>query len=146
MAISFATSAIYEIEKYKAGVELIKEWSKNQRNFPLSKVVQVYNFIKGTNEKPSGCGSCNSKFLVGIKNYVKYAELYFQRKGIDYDTVETEEVIPNPTEELIEEGRYIDNIEVVHIETIKIEKDGETKEITANKLDWYLKREWKVLS
>ena len=55
----------------------------NRRTFPIEKLVEYYNDIKGTHETAVGCRPCQAtKFYNGIKNYVTYGELTLINNGV----------------------------------------------------------------
>lgn len=52
------------------------EIGTNRRNFPIERLVEMYNDIKGTNEKAVGCKPCQAtKYYNGIQNYAYFGEL-----------------------------------------------------------------------
>jgi hypothetical protein len=54
----------------------LKEIGNDRRNFPIERLVEMYNDIKGTNEKAVGCKPCQAtKYFNGIQNYAYFGEL-----------------------------------------------------------------------
>lgn len=52
------------------------EIGNNRRNFPIERLVEMYNDIKGTKEKAVGCKPCMAtKYYNGIQNYAYFGEL-----------------------------------------------------------------------
>ena len=74
--ISVAQINGYTKEKVIKAKRYLKEIGSNKRNFPVEKLVEMYNDIKGTNEKPQGCKPCQlTKFYNGLQNYAYFGEL-----------------------------------------------------------------------
>jgi hypothetical protein len=96
-SITVSKSHNYTKENVILGEKLLAEWGQNQRNFSLDKIIEVYNQIKGVKENKSTCKSCDSgKFLIAIKNYVKYGRLVLQNEGVIFD--KEEKIIPDKNE------------------------------------------------
>lgn len=100
----------YTVEKVLRAKKYLREIGMNRRTFPIEKLVEYYNDIKGTHETAVGCRPCQAtKFYNGIKNYVTYGELTLINNGVatesDLDEnkavqgVETNDVEQQPTEE-----------------------------------------------
>ena len=54
----------------------LKEIGTDRRNFPIERLVQMYNDVKGTNEKAQGCKPCQAtKYYNGLQNYAYFGEL-----------------------------------------------------------------------
>lgn len=54
----------------------LKEIGNDRRNFPIERLVEMYNDIKGTKEKAVGCKPCQAtKYFNGIQNYAYFGEL-----------------------------------------------------------------------
>lgn len=54
----------------------LKEIGNDRRNFPIERLVEMYNEIKGTKEKAVGCKPCQAtKYFNGIQNYAYFGEL-----------------------------------------------------------------------
>lgn len=89
--ISVATVNGYTAEKVIRAEAYLKEIGSNRRNFQIERLVEMYNDIKGTNERAVGCKPCQaSKFYNGIQNYAYYGRLTLANRGIDIDAVKEE--------------------------------------------------------
>lgn len=54
----------------------LKEIGKDRRNFPIERLVEMYNEVKGTHEKAVGCKPCQAtKYFNGLQNYAYFGEL-----------------------------------------------------------------------
>lgn len=54
----------------------LKEIGSDRRSFPIERLVDMYNEIKGTNERAVGCKPCQAtKYYNGIQNYAYFGEL-----------------------------------------------------------------------
>lgn len=54
----------------------LKEIGANRRNFSIERLVEMYNDVKGTNEKAVGCRPCAAtKYYNGLQNYAYFGEL-----------------------------------------------------------------------
>ena len=74
--ISVATCNGYTLEKVIKAKRYLREIGTNRRNFPTERLVEMYNDVKGTNEKAVGCRPCQAtKFYNGIQNYAYFGEL-----------------------------------------------------------------------
>lgn len=74
--ISVARVNGYTREKVIKAKRYLKEIGNNRRTFDIERLVEMYNDIKGTNEKAQGCKPCQaSKFYNGIQNYAYFGEL-----------------------------------------------------------------------
>lgn len=80
--ISVAQVNGYTKEKVLRAKKYLREIGTDRRNFPVEKLVQMYNDIKGTNEKAVGCRPCQiSKFYNGLQNYAYFGELTLINNG-----------------------------------------------------------------
>jgi hypothetical protein len=84
----------------------LKEIGSDRRNFPIERLVEMYNDVKGTNEKSVGCKPCQAtKFYNGLQNYAYFGELTLINNGIctkdelDINKVVEEVKVEEPTEE-----------------------------------------------
>lgn len=103
----------YTVEKVLKAKEYLKEIGANRRNFPIERLVEMYNEIKGTREKAVGCKPCQAnKYYMGLQNYVTYGEITLINNGIatkedlNPDLIKKEEPIIEEAvkeEEIIEE-------------------------------------------
>lgn len=97
----------YTVEKVLKAKEYLKEIGANRRNFPIERLVEMYNEIKGTREKAVGCKPCQAnKYYMGLQNYVTYGEITLINNGVDPDELDPknveEEVDIEVTEDKIE--------------------------------------------
>lgn len=73
----------YTVEKVLKAKEYLKEIGSNRRNFPIERLVEMYNEIKGTREKAVGCKPCQAnKYYMGLQNYVTYGEITLINNGV----------------------------------------------------------------
>lgn len=73
----------YSVKKVLKAKEYLKEIGENRRNFPVERLVEMYNDIKGTREKAVGCKPCQAnKYYMGLQNYVTYGEMTLINNGI----------------------------------------------------------------
>ena len=84
----------------------LKEIGSDRRNFPVERLVEMYNDVKGTNEKSVGCKPCQAtKFYNGLQNYAYFGELTLINNGIctkdelDINKVAEEVKVEEPKEE-----------------------------------------------
>ena len=83
----------------------LKEIGSDRRNFPIERLVEMYNDVKGTNEKSVGCKPCQAtKFYNGLQNYAYFGELTLINNGIctkdelDINQIVEEVKVEEPTE------------------------------------------------
>ena len=92
--ISVATVNGYTVKKVKKAIEFVK---KANRRTPLNDYLQMYNYLKDTNEVVRGCNSCAyTKYKLAVERYAKYGYLTLVNTGtdpslLDTDLVETKE-------------------------------------------------------
>lgn len=99
----------YTVEKVLKAKEYLKEIGANRRNFPIERLVEMYNEIKGTREKAVGCKPCQAnKYYMGLQNYVTYGEITLVNNGVDPDELDPK----NVEEEKVDIEVTEDNIEV----------------------------------
>ena len=101
--VSVAAINGYSLEKVKKAKEYLNEIGSNRRNFPIEKLVQYYNDIKGTKESAVGCKACAAnKFYNGIANYYEYGRLTLIANGkateADFEVNKVEVEEPKPIE------------------------------------------------
>lgn len=110
--ISVATINGYSVEKVRKAKLYLNEINRDRRNFPIEKIVEMYNDIKGTREKAIGCKPCQAtKYYNGLQNYVTYGEItlitngYSTKEELDpfYKPEKVEPKEEEPKEEIIEE-------------------------------------------
>ena len=106
--ISIAAKNGYRMDKVLKAKEYLEEIGGNRRNFNPERLVEMYNDIKGTNEKAIGCKPCAmNKFYNGIQNYFTYGKLTLITNGLateaDFEKkkVEEEKPIENAENRLI---------------------------------------------
>ena len=74
--VSVAAINGYTKENVIKAKRYLREIGNDRRNFPIEKLVDMYNDIKGTKEKAVGCRPCQAtKFYNGIQNYAYFGEL-----------------------------------------------------------------------
>ena len=95
--ISISAVNGYTAEKVRKAEEYIKEIGGNTRTFPLQRLVEMYNDIKGTHEKAPNCRCQFSKYYMGIQNYITYGRLTLSANGINVDDVQEEPVVVEET-------------------------------------------------
>lgn len=104
--IAIAAKNGYRMDKVLKAKEYLDEIGSNRRNFNAERLVDMYNDIKGTNEKAIGCKPCAmNKFYNGIENYYKYGRLTLITNGLA-----SEEDFEKKTPEIVEE-KPIENAE-----------------------------------
>lgn len=112
--ISVATINGYSVEKVRKAKLYLNEINRDRRNFPIEKIVEMYNDIKGTREKAIGCKPCQAtKYYNGLQNYVTYGEItlitngYATKEELDpfYKPEKVEPKEEEPKEEIIEEEK-----------------------------------------
>ena len=92
--ISVSTVNGYTEEKVKKAIKFVK---KANRRTPLNEYLQMYNYLKDTNEVVRGCNSCAyTKYKLAVERYAKYGYLTLVNTGtdpslLDADLVETKE-------------------------------------------------------
>lgn len=69
----------YTVEKVKAAMQFI---NSSGRNTTLQEWVDIYNYIKGENDKVAGCKPCAAaKYTASVRNYAKYGYLTLLNEG-----------------------------------------------------------------
>lgn len=104
--ISVAAINGYTKENVIKAKRYLNEIGSNRRNFPIERLVQMYNDVKSTNEKAVGCKPCQAtKYFNGLQNYAYYGELTLINNGkctkddLDLDKINTKEVETKVAEE-----------------------------------------------
>lgn len=93
--ISVSTVNGYTVEKVKKAIEFVK---KANRRTPVNDYLEMYNYLKDTNEVVRGCNSCAyTKYKLAVERYAKYGYLTLVNTGtdpslLDTDLAETKEV------------------------------------------------------
>lgn len=81
--ISVSKSHNYTVEKVKYAMDFLK---RQGRNTTLDEWVDVYNYVKGTNETAKGCQRCAAaKFKAGVNNYAHYGYMTLINEGHSSD-------------------------------------------------------------
>lgn len=101
--ISVASINGYTAEKVLKAEEYLKEIGGNMRAFPLDRLVEMYNDIKGTKDRVPSCRCQASKYYMGLQNYVTYGKLTLAANGIDIYSKEDEPKDVAPEEEVKED-------------------------------------------
>ena len=74
--VSVASVNGYTKDKVILAKRYLKEIGNNRRTFPIERLVEMYNEVKGTNDKPQGCKPCQAtKYYNGLQNYAYFGEL-----------------------------------------------------------------------
>lgn len=112
--ISVAQVNGYTKENVIKAKRYLREIGKDRRNFPVERLVQMYNEIKNTNEKPQGCQPCQiTKFYNGIQNYAYFGELTLinnnrcTKDDLDLDKIDAAQA-EEPQPEKVEEDKKSD--------------------------------------
>lgn len=97
--ISVAAKNGYRLDKVIKAKEYLDEIGSNRRNFNIERLVEMYNDIKGTNERAAGCKPCAAnKYYNGLMNYYTYGKLILINNGLateaDFETKKEEEEKP----------------------------------------------------
>ena len=86
--ISVSTVNGYTEEKVKKAIEFVK---KANRRTPLNDYLQMYNYLKDTNEVVRGCNSCAyTKYKLAVERYAKYGYLTLVNTGTDPSLLDTD--------------------------------------------------------
>lgn len=81
--VSVASKNGYTVENVIKAKRYMKEIGSDRRNFPIERLVEMYNDVKGTNEKAVGCKPCQAtKYYNGLQNYVYFGELTLVNNNI----------------------------------------------------------------
>lgn len=98
-----ANVSVAQINGYtKEGVikakRFLREIGSDRRNFPIDRLVEMYNELKGTSERSAGCRPCQAtKFYNGIQNYAYFGELTLvnnnrcTREELDIDIIDSKQ-------------------------------------------------------
>ena len=74
--VSVASLNGYSKDKVILAKRYLKEIGSNRRTFPIERMVEMYNEVKGTKEKAQGCKPCQAtKYFNGLQNYAYFGEL-----------------------------------------------------------------------
>ena len=104
--VSVATVNGYTKENVIKAKRYLKEIGSDRRNFPIERLVEMYNDVKGTNEKAQGCKPCQAtKYFNGLQNYAYFGELTLvnnnkcTKDDLDLDKIDAKEVETEVAEE-----------------------------------------------
>ena len=104
--VSVASVNGYTKENVIKAKRYLKEIGSDRRNFPIEKLVEMYNDIKGTREQAQGCKPCQAtKYFNGIQNYAYFGELTLvnnnkcTKDDLDLDKIDAKEVETEVAEE-----------------------------------------------
>lgn len=118
--IAVASVNGYKKENVIKAKRYLREIGQNRRNFPIERLVEIYNDVKETNDKPTSCTPCSmTKYYNGIQNYAYFGELTLINNGkatkeeLDLDLIdaaqrqeaEKEQDTETPEDEITEEER-----------------------------------------
>jgi len=130
--ISVAPVNGYTAEKVLKADEYLKEIGNNRRNFSIDRLVEMYNDIKSTNIKASGCRPCQAtKLYNGIQNYSYYGRLTLLNRGINVDELV---VVDNIKEEENKASGEVENGSKMGVKE-KLEKARAAKKAKQSKND-----------
>lgn len=74
--VSVASVNGYSKDKVILAKRYLKEIGSNRRTFPIERLVEMYNEVKGTKERVQGCKPCMAtKYFNGLQNYAYFGEL-----------------------------------------------------------------------
>ena len=120
----------YTVEKTLIAEKMLAEFALNQRHFPLEKIVETYNTIRGTNVQVPDCKSCGvEKYITSIKNYAKYGRMTLINDNPNAFDVPVEDIKPQP--QVIAPERIVTGIED-KVEEEPVEKIKEVKTKKSN--------------
>jgi hypothetical protein len=104
--ISVAQINGYTKENVIKAKRYLKEIGNDRRNFPIERLVEMYNEVKGTKEKAIGCKPCQAtKYFNGLQNYAYFGELTLinnnkcTKDDLDLDKIDAKEVETEVAEE-----------------------------------------------
>lgn len=111
--VSVAQINGYTKENVIKAKRYLKEIGNDRRNFPIERLVEMYNDVKGTKEKAIGCKPCQAtKYFNGLQNYAYFGELTLinnnkcTKDDLDLDKIDAKEVETEVAEETeVEEPR-----------------------------------------
>ena len=122
--ISVATVNGYTTEKVKKAIEFVK---KANRRTPLNDYLQMYNYLKDTNEVVRGCNSCAyTKYKLAVERYAKYGYLTLVNTGTDPSLLDTD-LVETKEDEHVENEKERINLGEKAVEEVKKEVDKASK-------------------
>ena len=127
--ISVAQVNGYTKEKVIKAKKYLKEIGNNRRTFDVTRLVEMYNDIKGTKEKAAGCKPCQaSKFYNGIQNYAYFGELTLvNNKVCTKDDLDWDKIAERASMSGLTETEYEAEVKAID-EEIKDQKKEDIKE------------------
>ena len=133
--ISVATVNGYTVEKVKKAIEFVK---KANRRTPLNDYLEMYNYLKDTNEVVRGCNSCAyTKYKLAVERYAKYGYLTLVNTGTDPSLLDTDLVETKEAEHVENEKERINLGEKANdekaVEEVKKEVEKTSKKKTSRK-------------
>lgn len=124
--ISVAAKNGYRLDKVIKAKEYLDEIGSNRRNFSIERLVEMYNDIKGTNERAAGCKPCAAnKYYNGLMNYYTYGKLILINNGLA-----TEADFEQKVEE---EEKPIENAENRLVGALEVKEEEEKPKKTKSK-------------
>ena len=110
--VSVAAINGYTKEKVIKAKRYLKEIGSDRRNFPMERMVEMYNDIKGTKEKAIGCKPCQmTKYYNGLQNYAYFGELTLVNNGrctkeeLDLNLIDSKAKVVDPIDELAKDEK-----------------------------------------
>lgn len=127
--ISVAQVNGYTKEKVIKAKKYLKEIGNNRRTFDVTRLVEMYNDIKGTKEKAAGCKPCQAtKFYNGIQNYAYFGELTLINNNVcTKDDLDLDKIAERASMSGLTETEYEAEVKAVE-EEIKEQKKEDIKE------------------
>ena len=133
--ISVARVNGYTMEKVIKAKRCLKEIGSNRRTFPIERLVEMYNDIKGTNEKAQGCKPCQaSKFYNGIQNYAYFGELTLVNNNVcTNDDLDLDKIAERASMSGLTDSEYESEVKVIEEEQKEAIKERMAKVRAAKK-------------
>lgn len=127
--ISVAQVNGYTKEKVIKAKRYLREIGNNRRTFDVTRLVEMYNDIKGTKEKAQGCKPCQaSKFYNGIQNYAYFGELTLVNNNVcTKDDLDLDKIAERASMSGLTETEYEAEVKAIE-EEIKDQKKEDIKE------------------
>lgn len=127
--ISVAQVNGYTKEKVIKAKRYLKEIGNNRRTFDVTRLVEMYNDIKGTKEKAAGCKPCQAtKFYNGIQNYAYFGELTLVNNNVcTKDDLDLDKIAERASMSGLTETEYEAEVKAIE-EEIKDQKKEDIKE------------------
>lgn len=127
--ISVAQVNGYTKEKVIKAKKYLKEIGNNRRTFDVTRLVEMYNDIKGTKEKAAGCKPCQAtKFYNGIQNYAYFGELTLINNNVcTKDDLDLDKIAERASMSGLTETEYEAEVKAIE-EEIKDQKKEDIKE------------------